>query len=234
MRKDCRDVIKGYGSNKPLRILGSFFTDIIIQGKRKMATFFVVGEGQRCILGDSTAKTLGVLKIGAEVNQLSEVELNVPFGKIKDVQVNIHMNPTFKPVFQPVRRVPLPYESAVNLKLDQLLAQDIIEVETGPTTWVSPLVVVGKANGEPRVCLDLRRVNEAVMRERYPMPIVDELLARIGKGIVRSRLDIKDAFLQTELAPESRDITTFITSRGLFRFKRLPFGLVSARKSSKR
>lgn len=60
------------------------------------------------------------------------------------------------------------------------------------------------------------------------MPVVDELLARIGKGKIRSRLDIKDAFLQTELAPESRDITTFITSRGLFRFKRLPFGLVSA------
>lgn len=87
---------------------------------------------------------------------------------------------------------------------------------------------MGKANGEPRVCLDLRRVNEAVLRERYPMPVVDELLARIGKGRVRSKLDIRDAFLQTELAPESRDITTFITSRGLFRFKRLPFGLVSA------
>lgn len=93
---------------------------------------------------------------------------------------------------------------------------------------MSPLVVVGKANGEPRVCLDLRRVNEAVMRERHPMPVVDELLARIGKGAIRSRLDIRDAFLQTELAPESRDVTTFITSRGLFRFKRLPFGLVSA------
>ncbi|KXJ68118.1 hypothetical protein RP20_CCG005609 [Aedes albopictus] len=50
----------------------------------------------------------------------------------------------------------------------------------------------------------------------------------IGKGAIRSRLDIRDAFLQTELAPESRDVTTFITSRGLFRFKRLPFGLVSA------
>ncbi|XP_055609554.1 uncharacterized protein K02A2.6-like [Uranotaenia lowii] len=60
------------------------------------------------------------------------------------------------------------------------------------------------------------------------MPVVDELLARIGTGKVRSKLDIRDAFLQTELAPESRDITTFITSRGLFRFKRLPFGLVSA------
>lgn len=101
-------------------------------------------------------------------------------------------------------------------------------MKTGPTSWVSPLVVVGKANGELRLCLDLRRVNEAVLRERFPMPVVDELLARIGKGKNRSRLDIREAFLQTELAPESRDITTFITSKGLFRFKRLPFGLVSA------
>lgn len=93
---------------------------------------------------------------------------------------------------------------------------------------MSPLVVVGKANGDPRLCLDLRRVNEAVVRERFPMPIVDELLARIGKGTVRTRLDIRDAFLQTELAPDSRDVTTFITNKGLFRFKRLPFGLVSA------
>lgn len=128
MRKGCREVIKGYGSNVPLRILGSFCTDIEIQRKREVATFFVVDEGQRCILGDATAKALGVLKIGVEVNQLSEAESSVPFGKIKDVQVQIHMDPVFKPVFQPVRRVPLPYESAVNLKLDQLLAQDIIEV----------------------------------------------------------------------------------------------------------
>ncbi|XP_055604561.1 uncharacterized protein K02A2.6-like [Uranotaenia lowii] len=228
MRKGCREVIKGYGSNVPLRILGTFSSDIKIGMQQEVATFFVVEEGQRCILGDATAKALGVLKIGTEINHLTKPDRQTPFGKIKDVQVQIHMDPTFKPVFQPVRRVPLPYESAVNTKLDKLLEQDIIEVKTGPTTWVSPLVVVGKANGEPRICLDLRRVNEAVMRERHPMPVVDELLARIGKGLIRSRLDIRDAFLQTELAPASRDITTFITSRGLFRFKRLPFGLVSA------
>ncbi|XP_062550637.1 uncharacterized protein LOC134215466 [Armigeres subalbatus] len=226
MQKGSKQIIKGYGSSIPLIIIGTFETEIAIGSRSIMTTFYVVEGGQRCLLGDATAKELGILKIGIDVNQVEQQER--PFGKIKDVQVHIHMDPSFKPVFQPVRRVPIPYEAAVNKKLDILLAQDIIEVKTGPTTWVSPLVVVGKANGEPRVCLDLRRVNEAVIRERFPMPIVDEILARIGKGKVRSKLDIRDAFLQTELAPESRDITTFITNRGLFRFKRLPFGLVSA------
>lgn len=126
MRKGCQEIIKGYGSKVPLNVLGSFRAKVEIGFKSEMATFFVVQEGQRCIMGDQTAKALGVLKIGIEVNQLDRKI--VPFGKIKDVQVQIHMDPAFKPVFQPVRRIPLPYEAAVNGKLDQLLAQDIIEV----------------------------------------------------------------------------------------------------------
>lgn len=55
---------------------------------------------------------------------------------------------------------------------------------------------MGKSNGEPRICLDLRRVNKAVLRERHPMPVVDEYMARLGEGKIWSKLDIKDAFLQ--------------------------------------
>lgn len=131
-------------------------------------------------------------------------------------------------MFQPLRRVPIPMEAAVNSKLEQLLLRDIIEVKKGPATWVSPLVVVGKASGEPRICLDLRRVNQAVVREHFPMPVVEEYIARLGKGKIWSKLDIREAFHQVELSEESRDVTTFITNRGLFRFKRLPFGLVTA------
>ncbi|XP_062535602.1 uncharacterized protein K02A2.6-like [Armigeres subalbatus] len=127
-----------------------------------------------------------------------------------------------------MRRIPLPLEEAVAKKITELLKRDIIEPKTGPTSWVSPLVIVGKANGEPRLCIDLRRVNEAVLREHHPMPVVDDYIARLGRGSVWSKLDIREAFLQVELAEECRDITTFMTNRGLFRFKRLPFGLVTA------
>lgn len=126
MKKGVNDVIRGYGSDIPLQIIGSFVAEVAIGAKAVMAKFFVVSDGQRCLLGDATAKALGVLKIGNDVNQL--VRDTVPFAKIKNVQVQIHMDPSFKPVFQPVRRVPIPYEAAVNRKLDQLLSQDIIEV----------------------------------------------------------------------------------------------------------
>lgn len=224
--KGSSRILKGYASELPLPILGTFVADVKAGNCSVAAEFYVVKGGQRSLLGDKTSKELGILKVGLDVYPVtSETK---PFSKIKDVQVQIHMDPSIKPVFQPIRRVPIPLEDAVNRKLEQLLIKDIIEEKQGPASWVSPLVVVGKNNGEPRICLDLRRVNEAVLRERHPMPVVDEYLARLGKGRYWSKLDVKDAFLQVELAPESRDVTVFITNKGLFRFKRLPFGLVTA------
>lgn len=183
-------------------------------------------EAQKDILGDATAKKLGVLKVGIDVNQINAE--TKPFSKINGVKAHIRMMEDARPVFQPLRRIPIPMEDAVNRKLENLLIRDIIEVKQGPSTWVSPLVIVGKASGEPRICLDLRRVNEAVVREHFPMPVVDEYLARLGGGKMWSKLDIREAFHQVELAEDSRDVTTFITNKGLFRFKRLPFGLVTA------
>ncbi|XP_062550554.1 uncharacterized protein K02A2.6-like [Armigeres subalbatus] len=224
--KGCSRVLKGYGSDKPLSVVGTFEAEVSIGGKVVVAEFFVVRDGQKDILGDLTAKTLGVLKVGIDINNVA-TELK-PFSKIKDTKAQIRIIPGARPVFQPLRRIPIPMEEAVNNKLEQLLKRDIIEVKQGPATWVSPLVIVGKASGEPRICLDLRRVNEAVVREHFPMPVVDQYLARLGKGKMWSKLDIREAFHQVELEEDSRDITTFITNRGLFRFKRLPFGLVTA------
>ncbi|XP_062557023.1 uncharacterized protein LOC134221870 [Armigeres subalbatus] len=218
--KGSSRILRAYGNTDPLVIQGSFVADISVI----RAEFFVVEGGQRCLLGDQTAKQLGVLKVGMNINS---VEMS-PFSKMQGITAKILMDPQVIPVYQPMRRIPVPLEESVDRKLDELLRRDIIEVKTGPTTWVSPLVVVGKTNGEPRLCLDLRRVNEAVLREHHPMPSVDDYLAKLGRGRIWSKLDIKEAFLQIEIEEDSRDATTFITRRGLFRFKRLPFGLVTA------
>lgn len=224
--KGSTRILKGYGSNEPLKILGSFVAEIQVGKCQTQAEFLVVESGQRCLLGDTTAKQLGILKVGLDINRVNATA--APFTAIKGIKATINVDPDVAPVFQPMRRLPLPLETAVNRKLDQLLQRDIIEPKEGPTSWVSPLVVVGKANGDVRLCLDLRRVNEAVLREHHPMPVVEDHIARLGRGTIWSKLDIKEAFFQIELADESKDITTFITGRGLFRFKRMPFGLVTA------
>lgn len=213
-----------------MEILGTFNAPIAAGGRTVQAEFFVVAKGQRNLLGDTTSKELGVLKVGMDIHRIADQNPQnlVPFPKVKDVQVHIQMNPNIVPVFQPLRRIPIALEDAVNKKLDELLEKDIIEKKVGPASWVSPLVVANKANGEIRLCVDLRRVNQAVIRERHPMPVIEDVLAKVGRGSVWSILDVKDAFFLLELDEASRDIVTFISHRGLYRFKRLPFGLVTA------
>ena len=78
------------------------------------------------------------------------------------------------------------------------------------------------------LCIDMRQANRAIMRGRYPIPTVDEVLHTMNGSKVFSKLDLKWGYHQLELSPESMEITTFATPDGLFRYKRLLFGVCSA------
>ena len=90
-----------------------------------------------------------------------------------------------------------------------------------------PVVVVPKPNGEVRLCVDMR-ANCAVERERYPIPTIDEARKDMNNSEVFSKLDLRWVYHQIELSEESPEITTFITHKGLYRYKRLMFGISSA------
>ena len=134
-----------------------------------------------------------------------------------------------KPVAQPVRRILFGLRAKVDEKLDELSQADIIEeIPEGPSSWISPLVVVPKSDGDVRVCVDMRRANEAIIRERHPIQTVEELLHDLNGSTVFSKVDLKWGFRQILLSEDSRHITTFVTHRGLYRYKRLMFGVTSA------
>jgi hypothetical protein len=80
------------------------------------------------------------------------------------------------PVAQSLRRTPFHVRKDVEKKLKELQDLDIIEDVDGPTPWVSLLVAVPKSNGDIRVCVDMRRVNEVILRERHPIPTLEETL----------------------------------------------------------
>ena len=113
--------------------------------------------------------------------------------------------------------------------LDELLTCEIIEeVPEGPTCWVSPLVVVPKPDSDVRICVDMRRANQAIIRERQPIPTVEEVLQDLNGSTVFSRVDLTWGSHQILFAEESRHMTTFVTHCGLYRYTRFMFGVTSA------
>ena len=90
--------------------------------------------------------------------------------------------------------------------------------------------MVEKPNGDVRICLDMRQANRAILREKHPVPTIEETLQEMSGAKVFSKLDLNMAFHQVELTPESRDITTFAGPNGLYCYKRLLFGVNMATK----
>ena len=142
---------------------------------------------------------------------------------------NIELKEGTKPLhlFSP-RSIPAGWRDKAKAEIDKMLQMEVIEPVEEPTEWCSGLTIVAKANGGIRVCVDLTALNKGVKRETYPLPRVSEMLSKLSEGKVFSKLDANSGFWQVVLAPECRDLTTFISPWGRFRFRRMCFGISSA------
>ena len=108
-----------------------------------------------------------------------------------------------------------------------MLSEGIIE--PSESAWSSCPVIVPKANGQCRFCIDYRLVNKVTKKLAYPMKNMDDILDKLLAARYISKLDRSQAYYQIPLEPQSREITAFsLAGRGLFHFTRLPYGLCNA------
>lgn len=101
-------------------------------------------------------------------------------------------------------------------------------IEPSNSAWSSPMRMVVKP-GKVRLCLDARKVNVVTKKDAYPLPNIGGIFARLPKANIISKIDLKDAYWQIELDPESKPLTAFtIPGRPLYQFTVMPFGLCNA------
>lgn len=132
---------------------------------------------------------------------------------------------------KPVVKRPYPVspfiQKSIDAELDRMIKMDVIE--SSNSDWANPIVTVKKPDGRIRLCLDARGLNEATIKDRYPLPHIGRILQQIRASKFLSSLDLKDAFWQIALEDSSKAKTAFnVPGRGHFQFKRLPFGLCNS------
>jgi hypothetical protein len=150
-------------------------------------------------------------------------------GIIGDLGVmKITLKPDAKPVKQRPYRLNLKYKEKVCLELDKMLVAGIIE-PVEESDWVSPMVVQEKKQkDEIRICVDLRKLNDACVHDPFPTPFTDEVLDNVGGQEAYSFTDGFSGYHQIKIAPEDRSKTTFATEWGCFQYTVMPFGLKNA------
>ena len=92
----------------------------------------------------------------------------------------------------------------------------------------APVIFVRKPNGDLRMCIDYRALNQQTIRDRYPLPRVDELLDQLGGAAVYSKLDLAQGYHQVAMQPEDVHKTAFNCRYGLYEWLVMPMGLTNA------
>ena len=146
-------------------------------------------------------------------------------GTLKGFQVKIYVDPDAVLSFHPPRSVPFALCVKVEQELERLQQQGTLE-PVYIAEWAASIVVLKKS---VRICGDFSvTVNPVSKIDRYPIPNVEDLFARLCKSKLFSKLDLSQAYQQLTLDENSKKYLVINTHRGLFRYTRLPFSIASA------
>ncbi|XP_062541058.1 uncharacterized protein K02A2.6-like [Armigeres subalbatus] len=104
-------------------------------------------------------------------------------------------------------------------------SQGIIEKVTTAPSWISGMSAVAKGSNDFRLVVNMRAPNRAINREYFRLPLLDEMKVKLHGAKYFTKLDLQNAFYHLELCEKSRDLTTFLTEDGMYRFTRLMFGV---------
>ncbi|KAL2104344.1 hypothetical protein ACEWY4_001212 [Coilia grayii] len=144
-------------------------------------------------------------------------------------ECTLRLKPSVTPVVCPPRRIPYALRNRLKSELQDMERMGVIQKGTEPTEWVKALVVVEKPKtGKLRVCLDPRPLNKAIQRPHYPLPTLDDITRRLAGAQFFSVLDARSGYWAIKLSHELSMLTTFNTIFRRYRFKKLPFGIISA------
>lgn len=133
---------------------------------------------------------------------------------------------TDKPVNKKPYRLAHSEREIVNKKVDELLEAKIIQ--ESQSEYASPIILVRKANGDYRLCVDYRSLNAITVKERFPLPNIEDQLCKLSGKKVFTNLDLYSGYHHVALEPESIHKTAFVTPDGLYEYLRVPFGLANA------
>ena len=133
---------------------------------------------------------------------------------------------TSAPVNLPLRRTPQKLKMTVKSHIDEMESHNIIRESASP--YAAPVVMTTKKDGDPRFCVDYRKLNQVTIKDRYPLPRIDDTIDALHGAKYFTTLDLFSGYWQIEIDEQDKHKTAFVCEYGQYEFNRMPFGLTNA------
>ena len=144
----------------------------------------------------------------------------------RDVEFTIYLVPSIAPIsMAPYRMTPLELRE-LKVQLQELVDKGFIKPCVSP--WGAPMLFVKKNDRTMRLCIDYRQLNKAIIRNKYPLPRIDDMFDQLQGTIVFSKIDLRSGYHQLKIRDTDVPKTAFKTLYGHYEFLVMPFGLTNA------
>jgi hypothetical protein len=144
----------------------------------------------------------------------------------RKVEFAIELLPGTAPIFKRTYRISGLELVELKKQIDELSEKGYIRPSTSP--WAAPVLFVEKKDGTKRMCIDYRALNEVTIKNKYPLPRIEDLFDQLRGASVFSKIDLRSGYHQLRIRPSDIPKTTFITKYGLYEFTVMSFGLTNA------
>nr|GFC42449.1 putative reverse transcriptase domain-containing protein [Tanacetum cinerariifolium] len=145
---------------------------------------------------------------------------------VREVEFNIKLIPGSEPISKAPYRMASIELKELKEQLQELLERGFIRLSMSP--WGAPVLFVKKKDGSMRLCIDYRELNKITIRNRYPLPRIDDLFDQLQGAMHFSKIDLRSGYHQLRVKEQDISKTVFRTCYGYYEFLVMPFGLTNA------
>jgi hypothetical protein len=144
----------------------------------------------------------------------------------RDIEFSIELLPGTAPISKRPYRMDVKDLAELKKQIEELLSKEFIRPSSSP--WGTPTVFVDKKDGSRRMCVDYRSLNKVTIKNKYPLPRIEDLFDQMRRAKVFSKIDLRSGYHQLKIRMEDIPKTAFTSRYGLYEFTVMSFGLTNA------
>ncbi|KAI3771277.1 hypothetical protein L6452_02438 [Arctium lappa] len=226
-------------AKKLIRIPGSDGHAVTVYGERRIGEVAIISMAKvrKCLVKGCSFFLAYVIDAKLEKKNLEDVEVVKEFSDVfpydfpglppdRQVEFKIDLTPGAAPIARVSYRLAPSEMKEMMSQLQDILEKGFVRPSSSP--WGAPVLFVKKKDGTMRMCIDYRELNKVIVKNKYPLPRIDDLFGQLQGAGCFSKIDLRLGFHQVKVKGEYIPKTAFRTRYGHYEFLVMPFGLTNS------